>query len=216
MTSHQHRSETSSAGRRMRGGGAAMRLALAAPLVVALPLLAGCATAGAQQRPEVSPVAETTPSAAAPEGGDAIVAAAVESIEQRFERWSTGDHEGTCELLSEGAWQRIAATAGIEAPDCVAALAAVDEHTDGVVAKAESDGVEILTPYFWMPESISVDTSGFEVDSETLVYVPDRSIAVVDDTGFSDGPAKLPGWLEESFYVQLIDGTWTVVLSTER
>jgi len=222
MTSHLHR--TGELGRpdeqRTRARATALRLAVALPLAVTLPLLAGCAsspaTEGTTPADAVAPAAESTP---APEGAatdEEAIAAALDAVQLRFDRWSAGDHAGACELISDAAAERIASTAPVEGDDCATILAAVDEHTAAVVAKADADGVEILTPYYWMPESIAIDASLAEADSTSLVYLPNRAITVEDSTAFSDGPAELPGWLEEPAYLKLVDGVWTFILSSER
>lgn len=207
--------------RRTAGDGAQTGLrirsiALGAPLIL---VLAGCAGAPAADGQGPSAAAQPAVEATAP-GGAATeaeaVAGAVAAVEQRFERWSTGDHAGTCELLSDGVAQRIADDAGVQAEGCERILAAVDERTDAVVTEADADGVEILTPYYWMPQSIAVDASLAEADSTSLVHLPNRAITVTDDTAFSDGPAELPGWLEEPAYLRLVDGVWTFILPSER
>ena len=81
---------------------------------------------------------------------------------------------------------------------------------------ADEAGELPLTPFFYLPSAITVDSAQIDASETWLAYVPGAALSSNDPQAFRDGTGVVPGWLARSLYVQQDDaGVWRFASSTE-
>ena len=207
----------------------------------AVALLAGCAMLpsalftplDATPTVEPAPVAPSEPSeqtsdridaALQPTAGAPAAEAAAQMIaihralleEERFAE--------ACQLYRAGFATQLADLAGLPSSaaqsraGCETMLreAFVVATTEAFDAAAQLDEMP-LTPAFFVPSAIEVDTAQIAADEPWLAYVPSSAVTSRDTTEFRDGIGNTPSWLARSYYVQQgDDGMWRFAAPAER
>lgn len=183
-----------------------MRALPVAALALAL-ALSGCAATTANGGDET---------AASSSSGDATQSAAA-LVQQRYDLVKAGDYEGACALYSDQyatLFEELAASVG---KSCVEAHKAAALNVQTYLDTAKDQDRAGLTPFFFVPSSIKIDTSKITSDSDDVAFIGPGSVVSLDTTEFEDGAGKTPGWLNGQDYVKRgSDGTWHFIAPVEQ
>ena len=204
-----------------------IRGAFGVAVAAAVLLVSGCAgtAAGAgSDEPTASP--STKASAAAggsekpagqPEAGVDAATAAEQLIQINLDLLADGDFAGACTLYLPAYREQLTTLADPGNTDCADALevgyvTSVEASFDA----ADEAGELPLTPFFYVPSAITVDSAQVDASETWLAYVPGAALSSNDPQEFRDGTGIVPGWLARSLYVQQDDaGVWRFASSTE-
>jgi len=189
---------------------------LVASTVIAAVLLAGCSAIAA---PETAPSGVPSAEPAAPEpevAPTSEVEAAAALALKRWELVRDGDYEGACALYSEKFTQNLLQLAEAEGKSCAEAHEIGVANSDEYRTTAAQQGRLPLTPFFFVPSEIEIDSSVIMDGPEGVVFLAPGAIVNLDPTEFEDGVGKVPGWLGSSWVKLFPDGVWRFIDMTEN
>ena len=195
--------------------------------VAAVLLVSGCAGSVAgvgSDEPTAAPTTvESTGTAGSegaagqPDAGVDAATAAEQLIRINLDLLADGDFTGACTLYLPAYREQLMTLADPGNPDCAGALEA--GYVTSVAASfdaADEAGELPLTPFFYLPSAITVDSAQVDASETWLAYVPGAAVSSNDPQAFRDGTGVVPGWLARSLYVQQDDaGVWRFASSTE-
>lgn len=189
-----------------------------AAAVAGVLLTSGCSAELAPIASVPSDAPVVTAPAAQPDPGASPLQAADQLIHQNLSFLAAGDFAGACSLYMPAFQQSLMDVAAPGSTDCASALDdGYKKSVDTAVIQALQNGEDPVTPFFYIPSSVAVDSTKMQVDSDTSVHVPNDTVTSTDPTAFADGASVTPGWLSRSFYVeQDADGIWRFAAASER
>ena len=152
-----------------------------------------------------------------PVSTDAAVQAVAEVVRLRYEYVRDGDYAAACALYSDQFAQNLADLAETDGSSCVESHKAGVLRSDTYEKEAAEQKRLPMTPFFYIPSEIDVDTSLISIeDNGTTAYLAPLAVVSLDPKEFSDGVGQVPGWIEGQDYLKLIDGTWLFIAMTEQ
>ena len=176
---------------------------------VALFALGGCATAPIAAQNGEEPLVESVST-------ETDIEAASELAMTRYELVRDGDYEGACALYSEKFTANFLELANAEGETCAQAHALAVATSDKYLREAADQGRLALTPFFYIPSAIKIDSSETMGGDEGSVFLAPGTIISLDPTEFEDGVGQVPGWLGSSWVKRFPDGTWRFIDMTEN
>ena len=168
--------------------------------------------------PEASaPSSASTAAPPAAQSTDDAVQAVADVVRLRYEYVRDGDYAAACDLYSDRFAQNLAALAETDGSSCVEAHKAGVLRSDTYEKEAAEQDRLPMTPFFYIPSEIDVDTSLISIeDNGTTAYLAPLAVVSLDPKEFSDGVGQVPGWIEGQDYLKLIDGKWLFIDMTEQ
>lgn len=152
-----------------------------------------------------------------PEAGVDAATAAEQLVQINLDLLAAGDFAGACTLYLPAYREQLTTLADPGSTDCAGALEV--GYVTSVAASfdaADEAGELPLTPFFYLPSTITVDSAQIDASETWLAYVPGAALSSNDPQEFRDGTGVVPGWLARSLYVQQDDaGVWRFASSTE-
>ncbi|NLA64645.1 MAG: hypothetical protein GX862_01670, partial [Leucobacter sp.] len=152
-----------------------------------------------------------------PISGSSAVDAAAQLIEIHRGLLESERFNEACSLYRAEFAGQLAGLAGHQGPCEETLYEAFVVQTDEAFAAAEALGEMPLTPAFFVPSAIAIDTTQITADEAWLAYVPSSALTSLDTTEFRDGSGLTPAWLARSIYVQQgDDDIWRFAAAAER
>lgn len=143
------------------------------------------------------------------------IAAAKELITIHINLVAQERYDEVCNVLYSPEYQRKATEIAVgydTGMTCPEALKEAHEF-----AKTIDPLNDMMTPFYYVPDSYGISEELLEEDSDIMVYIPMITVSSLEETTFSDGPYETPGWMRLGGYaVKTFDGTWKFVTPPER